>query len=400
MSEFFLPGGYHVDVVDLSELSDSLTELSDALGRRLFVLDDRFRVVAYTFHQSEEERSRLSFVLAHSDSWYPLGHRVNDVYTSQIPGLGVRVLVALRGSDGQLIGYVLLILSTGDEPAPSDLDLIMKRAPQLGIFLATQLRLTSDLQARSKLLLEGLLGDDEQTRTGAADALLRERLVGRSSHYCAMVLAPPSEGSSDALIAARAASAVLDFIHRFSTATVVGSSLDSGLGVLIFPRRVVSGRAEQILGQAGLHSVRIGIGPMVDQLEKARRSFDRAHDAWRLACIGEGTSAIYWDDMGLDRLLVRLPLSDLELEDLPLGLQRLFSSNLRSVFVTTLDRYLSLGGDAMQTAKDLRIHRSTLYYRLERLRLVMECDLSDGDVRRELHTGLRVAQLAELGFAP
>ena len=73
--------------------------------------------------------------------------------------------------------------------------------------------------------------------------------------------------------------AVLGFIRRFSTATVVGSSLNSGLGVLIFPRRVVSGRAEQSLSQAGLHSVRIGRGPMVDQLAKARRSFDRALDA-------------------------------------------------------------------------------------------------------------------------
>ena len=42
------------------------------------------------------------------------------------------------------------------------------------------------------------------------------------------------------------------------------------------------------------------------------------------------------------------------------------------------------------------IHRSTLYYRLDRIRELTGRDLRDGRTRRELHTGIRIAQLAGL----
>ena len=42
------------------------------------------------------------------------------------------------------------------------------------------------------------------------------------------------------------------------------------------------------------------------------------------------------------------------------------------------------------------IHRSTLYYRLDRIRELTGSDLHDGRTRRELHTGIRIAQLAGL----
>jgi hypothetical protein len=384
-------------VGDPSELSDFLTELSDALGRRLFVLDDRFRVVAYTFHQSEEERSRLSFVLAHSDNWYPLLNRAGDPHISAVPNLGVRVLVALH-SEGRLVGYVLLILSDDEVMPPRELDLIKERAPRLALTLAAQIRHEEGVQARAKLLLQDLLGDDGRRRAAAAEALLHERLVGRASQYCAMVLAaPPNADSTLSSLAARAAEAVLDYIRRFSTASVVGAGLDEGVGVLIFPRRVVRGRAEQILDRADLRGVRVGIGPMVEGLHQVHRSYNRALDAWRVACMGAaGPVAAYWDDLGIDKILLRLPLDEITLEDLPAGLQRLLSSNLGEVFVHTLDSYLSMGGDAQQTARVLNIHRSTLYYRLGRIREVTESDLTDGLTRRELHTGLRVAELAGL----
>ncbi len=62
----------------------------------------------------------------------------------------------------------------------------------------------------------------------------------------------------------------------------------------------------------------------------------------------------------------------------------------------TVEAYLDCGADGQETARHLRIHRSTLYYRLDRVREVAGVDLRDGAVRRELHTGLRVARLAGL----
>lgn len=60
--------------------------------------------------------------------------------------------------------------------------------------------------------------------------------------------------------------------------------------------------------------------------------------------------------------------------------------------VATLDA----GGDARASAVALGIHRSTLYYRLTRIRATAGVDLGDGIARRDLHTGLRAARLAGL----
>ena len=66
------------------------------------------------------------------------------------------------------------------------------------------------------------------------------------------------------------------------------------------------------------------------------------------------------------------------------------------VLARTLDAYLNAGGDAQAPARTLMIHRSTLYYRLDRIRELTGSDLHDGRTRRELHTGIRIAQLAGL----
>jgi len=103
-----------------------------------------------------------------------------------------------------------------------------------------------------------------------------------------------------------------------------------------------------------------------------------------------------WDELGLDRMLLQLPLADLAVGDLPVSLQRLLTAQSGPDLAQTLEAYLDYGCDAQRTAQQLHVHRSTLYYRLDRVRAIAEVDLSDGAVRRELHTALRIATLAGL----
>lgn len=103
-----------------------------------------------------------------------------------------------------------------------------------------------------------------------------------------------------------------------------------------------------------------------------------------------------WENVGLDGTLARLLLEDFLPEDLPPSTRDLLAAVDSPVLLDTLEAYLSAGGDAQQTARTLNIHRSTLYYRLDKLRAVISGDLGDGIFRRELHTGLRMAQMAGL----
>jgi PucR C-terminal helix-turn-helix domain len=68
----------------------------------------------------------------------------------------------------------------------------------------------------------------------------------------------------------------------------------------------------------------------------------------------------------------------------------------RGDLVHTLDVYLGHGGDARKTAATLHLHRSSLYYRLEKLSEAVGGDLHDGDARFELRLGIRLAYLARI----
>ena len=69
-----------------------------------------------------------------------------------------------------------------------------------------------------------------------------------------------------------------------------------------------------------------------------------------------------------------------------------------SELVHTLTVYLDSGGNYDRTANALIIHRSTLRYRLGRIREVTGRDLTDPDSRLNLHVAVRAR--AALGASP
>lgn len=380
----------------MTNLDDALQDLSEAVQRRLVVLDERMRVVAYSIHESEEDRARLSHLLAHSDTWSP-PPAGTDGPTLREAGDGTSwVLLPLR-DDRHRVGHLLHVQAKGNPPPEADL--LAAGASRLGLLLSLRTMHAERAAARAQELLGALLrgGSTHAEETAAARALVDEGLVGDADQYCAVVLGVPT-GDPDGTWAARTAvETTLDFVARTSTATVVGGLVD-GLGVLVFPRPVVRERLERVLGAPGLAEVRAGIGGTVGGLAAVPASHDRARRAWRAACLDPGTHprVAAWDDLGLDKLLLHLPLERLTAEDLPEPVARLLEDDHRRVDVPTLEAYLAAGGDARATAADLGIHRSTLYYRLTRIRETTGVDLRNGLARRDLHTGLRVARLAGL----
>ncbi|MFD2119918.1 PucR family transcriptional regulator, partial [Streptomyces cirratus] len=58
--------------------------------------------------------------------------------------------------------------------------------------------------------------------------------------------------------------------------------------------------------------------------------------------------------------------------------------------VETLSRYFDCGGNYDETATALAVHRSTLRYRLQRIREIGDRDLADVDTRLSLQVATRV----------
>ena len=380
------------------ELDDAVQDLSEDLNRRLVVIDKAMRVVSYSIHESPADRHRLFQMLAHSDSWPRPATTTTPHQVVQIPGIGPMLFLRLLDSRKQIIGHLVLSV---DDPAPEEplLTEVSAAAPHLSQLLAARQHDDMDREARSHHLAIQLVDGDAGAREKAADALITERFLSSAEACCAVALGVDPRGATplDHEKTAHAVVLTLDFVRETSTATVIGGVLDDRVGVLVFPRPVVVPRLNRILEDPQLMPVRAGIGPLVP-LRQVHRSLERARLAWRASWLAPDhhDTVTTWETVGLDGTLARLPLEDFLREDLPPSIRDLLAAVDSPVLLHTLDAYLTAGGDAQQTSRTLNIHRSTLYYRLDKLRALIDGDLADGTLRRELHTGLRMAQLAGL----
>lgn len=384
----------------LPELDDALQNAAVALDRRLIIMDRAGRVVAYSIHEEEVDRRRLFLALTHGDTWQLPRTGWQRAWRSvELPDLGPMVLHRLVDRDKHILGH--LLIPAGDEAtwAAAFWGELTAAAEQLGILMAAWQAAKAERLDRSHHLTAHLLEGDPEQQDAARAELLAHGHLSSSEGYCAVAVGVPlrQAGPESRERAALAAALTVRFAHETSTANVVSGSLCDGLGALVFPRPVVVERLTRILNGPEVVGVRAGIGPLTS-LSDIRESFAWARLAWRATCFApqQHPTVLTWDEAGIDGLLCRLPLEDFTVDDLPVRIRRLLGQGLPDEFLHTLQAYWDCGADAARTARFLRIHRSTLYYRMDRLRDAVGSSLKDGLLRTELHTGLRTAQLAGL----
>ncbi len=382
----------------LPELDDAVQDLSETLDRRVVVIDEARRVVAYSIHETPQDRRRLFHLLTHSDSW-PAPDTAHSPHARQVlPEIGTVLFIRLLDDRRHIIGH-LVVPVADDAPDDAVPPVAAEATEWLATLLGARRKGAADRSARSHRLTRELVAAEPSTREAAAGALTTERLLSSATHYCAVALGvdPRTATPLDREKPAQAVARTLRFVRESSTATVVGATLDENLGVLVFPRPVVVPRLARILRHPQVTPVRAGVGPLAS-LEEIHRSFERARLAWRASWLApdEYGVVVSWDEVGLDGTLARLPVESFTPEDLPPATRDLLAAVDSPELLATLEAYLDAGGDAQRTARNLHIHRSTLYYRLGRIRPALPGELSEGILRRDLHTGLRLARLAGL----
>jgi PucR C-terminal helix-turn-helix domain len=136
-------------------------------------------------------------------------------------------------------------------------------------------------------------------------------------------------------------------------------------------------------------------------INEAPQAFQNARSALSIAEVGAFSEAVTtWTELGSWRTVAVLAqgFTNNPADLVPLihpGILSLIREE-RGDLVHTLDVYLGLGGDARKTAATLHLHRSSLYYRLEKIAEAVGGDLHDGDARFELMLGIRLAYLARI----
>lgn len=126
------------------------------------------------------------------------------------------------------------------------------------------------------------------------------------------------------------------------------------------------------------------------------RSHREAALALRLQRVaGDKEGVTLYDDLGVYQMLSHV--DDPEVVDrfvrMWLGPLLDYDARKGSDLVATLTQYLECGGHYDATASGLNVHRSTLKYRLQRIRELLGRDVGDADTRFNLQLATRAWQV-------
>ncbi|TMR23657.1 hypothetical protein ETD86_07405 [Nonomuraea turkmeniaca] len=373
----------------MADLQRAVDELAARLGRPLLLEDRVQRVVAYSEQNGAMDDIRRDSILRRHTTpdvrqWLRAAgvHEApGPIRTPGAPHLGLlpRVCVPVRHADG-LHGFLWFIDA---EPAMSDAQVseAAAAAPGLGLALFHE-SLASGLASHRELeAVTGLLLGEPD----AARQLIEAGAFPQAEVVTVQVARPLAAEPSDPLRLA----------------------LEQGLLAL---RRRLSGHHplhlvrydHAVLLTAGapvspdeLHAampvpVVVGVGRAKTALTEAARSYQEARHAAEVAARVPGLGGTAeWARLGVYRLLTHLP--DQELHP---GLEGLFADAQYLPLLETLETYLDLAGSAVATSRALRLHRTSLYYRLQRVEELARTDLKDGNERLALHLSLKLARLS------
>jgi sugar diacid utilization regulator len=291
-------------------------------------------------------------------------------------------LVLLASPRPELLGIVALI--DPDRAADTaDLVALEHGATVLSMELA-RLRGIADteLRLRRDLVCDLLGGTDDESALARAEALDYDL---RRPHRVVVV-----EGKGRA----RAHDALLSAVRRaLRTARQDGlCEIWSGHVAIVTAGQANWEQLRRAMGSDLGGQCRIGVGSLKTRPSELPRSLREAGLALRLQkTLLPGSSACEYPKLGIFRMLASIPdLTDVEAFVREwLGSLIDYDTRRKAELVHTLTQYLEHGGNYDATAAELSVHKSTLKYRLQRIRDLTGLELNDPDVHFNLQLATR-----------
>jgi sugar diacid utilization regulator len=246
--------------------------------------------------------------------------------------------------------------------------------------------------AETEMRLGRDLVDELLAGTDEPNVLARAQALGYAMdrpHRVVVIEGPDQAGDGDALFHA---------VRR--------AARETGLGSFLVPR----GRTVVVLAEAdrewpdvraavrehlGGGRCRVGVGGPCLRPADFPRSYHEAGLALRMQYTAGGTDRItVFDDLGVYRILAEVQEADSIERFVRQWLGQLldYDAEKRTDLVETLTRYLENGGSYDATARAVAVHRSTLKYRLQRIREISGHDLTDPDTQFNLQLAARARQ--------
>lgn len=395
-------------------LQQLIDDLAERLGRPTVLEDHSLRLIAYSAHDQAIDDVRESSILQR--------HATSDV-AAWLTDLGVRqarrpVRVPANRElhmlprvcipvvhDKHVLAH-LWFIDADETMGVDEIELCRPWVDQLAVLLHRDQMSGALATARLAEALETVLSASAGASEAARGLLDAGDFSAPDGVVVAVVQAHPGgqdenvdvEGALTEAMAAHQRSAhrlpALSLIRRDHGVLLIAAPDDDDSRLTAWVGSLRDTLDAQLAKVSGRLSAVAGIGGHQERLEDAAQSFREARMAVEAATAFSGLGdTIHWSRLGVGQVLVKLAMAG---EDSPVvhpGLHRLLRSPEALPLIETLETYLDVAGNVQLTSRRLNLHRTSLYYRLQRVEELAGTDLKDGMERLALHFTLKVARM-------
>lgn len=394
LSRLVLEGG------GFQELAEMLAEL---VGHSISIENDSFEAIAnrniaevdsarrYTIRHG---RTNPKLIEALEVEYLPrIRESLRPVQLPVMPerGLEMERLLAPIVVHGDIYGYMWII---ADVHALSPIDMM---AIEIGATVAALLMLYQESLQSAEASLKGsmmaqLIEGDGGRQSILIDQSLRYgvdlRLPWRLLLISIFNGQPPS--------ATRAYRAINQLLSQ-AEAHAVAAQFAGQVVILAQADQDVDKLAQSLLQRLvnGSDDIVIGISRAFVGAEQAGAAHQQCNEALEIGRrINQAARIHRFDDLGYIHTLYHAGAASLRQNAHAPVLRQLLDEKQADLF-KTLETYLDAGGNSVQTAESLHIHRSTLNYRLARIKEICDVDLSSPGTRLNLQIALKLMRLFE-----
>lgn len=375
--------------------------LADLVGHSISIENDRFEAIAnkniaevdsarrYTILHG---RTNPQLIEALEGEYLPkIRESLHPVYLPVMPNVGLEMerLLAPIVVHGDIYGYMWII---ADVHALSPIDMM---AIEIGATVAALLMLYQESLQAAEASLKGnliaqLIEGDGSRQTILSDQSLRYGVDLRQPCQLLMIglrhTQPPQVTS------------IYRSVNQILTQTeqdAVAAQFAGQVLVLIQANQDVEALAATLAQRLSPSNggMRIGISAIFIGADKVGAAHHQCNEVLEIAQRLRSQKQVQrFAELGYIHTLFQAGRPSLERNSQVPILRQLLAEKQADLF-HTLETYLDAGGNSVQTADSLHIHRSTLNYRLARIREICAVDISSPGARINLQIALKLMRL-------
>lgn len=387
-----------------------VADLADRLGKPVAVNDFDLNLIAASAQDPNVDQYRVESILRRRTPT-PVVRMLHEkgmltradpfvLEGGLLPGLRPRMCIPI-GANGRNIAFLWIVLDSESGLTTTEYSYARAAAEDIRNALQASTAPGIDVLVAQSRHLQRLIHPDTVTAGYAVAELVGEHTIEPFRRLAISVF------ELDETIPAKTngvrtdlAQMVAPALRALDQPTLLG--IVDGAVVLVSSdakHRVLVDRIEATLDQSQSHiSVRaIGSSRTVDWKDGLREVYLEAAYAARIAGrVPEAPHRTDYHNLGALVLFRHIPWTQRSVEEISADAAALLTEG-HTVNSETLLTYMRWAGDTQRTCAELNIHRTTLYYRLDRCRGHIGDALEDGWRRASLYLGLVLSDLAGLG---